>query len=120
MKLKPAHKMFLGLFLGAAVLSLLKKHTIAPAAMLAVGLIALIIPIVAQAIDTVVSKLIGIIGICLSAILLFVSFYLVMTPVAWISRLFGRTDSLVLKKPSETNFRSVEKKIAPDSFDKMW
>jgi len=88
--------------------------------MLTAGLMALIIPIVAQAIDSAVSKLIQIIGICLSAILLFVSFYLVMTPVAWISRLFGRTDSLVLKKPLETNFKSVEKKIAPDSFEKMW
>ncbi|MCW5518530.1 hypothetical protein J1N09_01675 [Aureitalea sp. L0-47] len=120
MKLKTSHKTFLGLLLGAAVLFFLKEYTIIPAVMLMIGLVSLLFPIVANIIDGLVSGLIGLIGRGLSTVLLFLTYYLVLSPVALIASLFGKNDSLGLKKPEGTNFKSVEKKFEPEGFEKMW
>lgn len=120
MKLKTSYKTFFGLLLGAVVLFFLKNYTIIPVVMLAVGLVSLLVPAIAHAIDWVVSKVIRVIGIFLSAVLLFLSFFFVLTPVALIARLFGKTDSLGLKRPTTTNYKVVNKTFDPGGFEKMW
>ena len=120
MKLRSAHRIFLGLLIGAIVLFLLKDYIVLPVIMLSIGLLSLLIPTVARAIDTTVSGVLRIIGICLSTILLFIVYFILLTPLALLARLFGRSDNLVLKKPAETNFKSVDRMYDPDSFEKMW
>ena len=117
---KPAFKVFFGLITGASILYLLKDYRILPIAMLAIGLLVLIVPAIASGIDHLMSWLIAKIGLLISAFLLLISFFLVLTPIALISRIFGKKDSLGQKIPETTSFIPVNKSFDPQSFEKMW
>ena len=64
---------------------------------IAAGLVltGLFVPVLADGIHRVWMKLAEILGAVMSRVLLTVIFFLVMTPLGWISRLLGKNDLLV-------------------------
>ncbi|MEM9920659.1 MAG: hypothetical protein AAF990_21355 [Bacteroidota bacterium] len=53
-------------------------------------------------------------------ILLSLVFFLILTPLSFVSKLFGKKNSLKLKNPPESTFTEVDKAFEPASFEKLW
>ena len=120
MKVSVPLKTFFGLLFGATVLYLLKNYTILPITMVALGVLSLLIPGIANIIDRFISLLLNIIGSVISTLLLFLSFYFVLAPIALIAKMFGKKDSLRLKQPTGSNFVEVNKSFEKKGFEKSF
>ena len=59
-------------------------------------------------------------GLVVPNILLGLIFYLVLFPLALLSRLFGQKDSLRLKRSSGSMFKTREKPFTKASFEQPW
>ncbi len=88
--------------------------------MLVIGLVSLFSSFIAEQIDRLVTKLLRLLGTGISTLLIFITYFFVLTPIALIAKLFGRTDSLGLKQPMKTNFKNVNKKFDSQGFEKLW
>jgi len=75
---------------------------------------------VAGWIDFAWMKLTWVLSLIVPNIILSLVFFLVLTPVAWLSRLFGEKDPLILKNPADSVFKSNKKSFDPASFEKPW
>jgi len=53
-------------------------------------------------------------------ILLSLVFYFFLTPIAFLSRLFGKKDPLMIKKSPSSTWISEEKTFSKESFEKTW
>lgn len=53
-------------------------------------------------------------------ILLSIVFYLILFPLALLSKIFGASDPLFLKKPKHSLFKERKKEFTSDSFTKPW
>jgi hypothetical protein len=53
-------------------------------------------------------------------ILLSIIFYILLFPIALLSRVFGEKDPLQLKKTDESIFKTVDKEFTKDTFEKTW
>lgn len=53
-------------------------------------------------------------------ILLSAVFFIILFPIALLSRLFGEKDPLQLKKTDATLFKTVDKTFTKDTFEKTW
>lgn len=53
-------------------------------------------------------------------IMLTIVFYLLLTPLAFLSRLFGNSDRLKLTTSNSTTFLEVNKTYPPESFEQTW
>jgi hypothetical protein len=71
-------------------------------------------------IDFLWMKLAWLLGAIIPRILLSVIFYLMLTPLAILSRLFGEKDPLFLKKQSGSVFRTRVGGVEKASFEKPW
>jgi hypothetical protein len=60
-----------------------------------------------------------ILGKIVSPIVLSAIYYLGLTPLAMVRRLFGG-DELNLKRPATTNFKSVRRSLDATKFDDLW
>ena len=87
---------------------------------LIVGLTGLISPYLAKKIDYLWMKLAWILSLIVPNIILSIVFYLFLTPLALLSRLFGKSDPLTLKNSSETLFKDYKKSVDKSSFEKPW
>jgi len=47
-------------------------------------------------------------------------FFLVLTPLAWLSRLFGNNSSVQLKNNSDSTFMERNKSFVKEDFEKPW
>ena len=61
-----------------------------------------------------------ILGWVISPIVLSLVFFCFLLPLAMITRLIRREDSMMLKNGYKSTFKAVNKTFAPDSFEKMW
>ena len=71
-------------------------------------------------IDFVWMKLAWLLGAIVPRIILSVVFYLLLTPIAMLSRIFGDKDPLLLKKRADSFFKVRVGEIHPSSFEKPW
>lgn len=94
------------------------KWTI-PAALL-VGLAGIFSPYLSAKIDYLWMKLAWFLSLVIPNILLGVIFFLLLFPIALLSRVFGKNDSLNLKNKSGSNFKNVNKDFDKVSFEKTW
>jgi hypothetical protein len=53
-------------------------------------------------------------------ILLTLVYFLLLVPIAFLSRIFNKTDLLKKKKPAHSTFIEVNKQFAKSDFEKMW
>lgn len=65
-------------------------------------------------------KLAGFLSLIIPNILLGIIFFLLLFPIALLSRLFGKNDSLNLKNKSGSTFKNVNKEFDKISFEKTW
>ena len=65
-------------------------------------------------------KLAWVMSLIVPNILLSIVFYLFLTPIALISRIFGEKDQLGLKNSKDTMFKNTNKKFEPTSFENPW
>lgn len=89
-------------------------------AILAIGLLGLLFKQIAYVIDQLWMGLGKIIGAVVSKIILVLFFYLILSPIALLSRIFSKSDPLKLKKDNASTFNSVEKNIDLDLFKNPW
>lgn len=71
-------------------------------------------------IDQIWMKLGEILSRVVPPILLTLIFYLILFPIAILSRVFGRKDPFLLKNTRDSLFQDREEQFEKDSFEKMW
>ena len=71
-------------------------------------------------IDAVWMKLASFLNWVMTHVILLVIFFLLLLPIALLSRLFGNRDPLNLKNTTPSNFKDVGKPFDKASFEKPW
>ena len=87
---------------------------------LTLGVSALASKNIADKIHWVWMKLAWILSLIFPPILLGIIFYLFLTPLAWLSKIFSKEDHLKLKRNYESTFIEREKAFEKVDFEKMW
>ncbi len=87
---------------------------------LIVGLSGISSNYLAEKIDFLWMKLTWLLSLIVPNILLSLVFFLILTPVARLSKLFGETDVLNLKNAKNSLFKDVDKRFEQSSFEKPW
>ena len=113
-------KTVLTITLGFMVFYLISKQNWVLLIALLVGLSGLISPFLAKKIEWIWFKLAWLLSKIVPNILLGIIFYLLLFPVALLSRLFGKKDPLCLKNNYNSLFKDVNKSFQQDSFENPW
>jgi carbamoyltransferase len=87
---------------------------------LAVGFASVGLPFLNRYIDFAWMKLAYVLNLFMPKIILSLIFYLVLLPVALLSRIFSKKDPLMLKNKHASTFRDREKKFSKEDFSRMW
>ena len=87
---------------------------------LVVGLIGVFSFYLSKKIDWLWGKLSWVLGYISNTIILTICFYLVITPVALIRKLFGKKGMLSVDSHQQTNFVSAEHAYEKKDFEKLW
>ena len=87
---------------------------------LIIGIMGVFSTTIARKIDWLWMKLTWVLSLIIPNILLSMVFYLFLTPIALMSRLFGEKDPLRLKNNKDSVFKEYNKKFKPESFEKTW
>ncbi len=85
-----------------------------------IGLLGLLSSYIAKQIDFLWMKLAWVLSLIVPNILLSVIFYLLLTPIALLSRLFGEKNQLNLKNKTDSLFKDYNKEFDKPSFEKPW
>ncbi len=89
-------------------------------ASISIGLISLISSVANDFIAKSWMKLGWIMSLIVPKIVLSLFYFLILTPIAFTSKLFGNKKYLKLKDKSQSLFEDVNKEFQPNSFEKMW
>jgi len=87
---------------------------------LTVGLTGILSDYLSKKLDFLWMKLTWILSFIVPNILLTIVFYLLLFPMAVLSRLFGEKDPLRLKNTTNSIFKNTNKKFDKVSFEKPW
>lgn len=87
---------------------------------LLVGLIGICSAFLSKKIEYGWLKLGTLLALIVPNLLLTGIFYLILFPLALLSRLFGKTDPLLLKNREESTFTISEREFEKASFEKVW
>lgn len=87
---------------------------------LVVGLMAVFSTYLRQKIDFLWMKLAWVLSLIVPNILLSIIFYLLLFPIALLSRLFGNKDPLHLKNNQDSHYVNCDKDFDKTSFEKPW
>jgi predicted ferric reductase len=85
-----------------------------------VGLLGLLSSFIAKQIDYLWMKLAWVLSLIVPNILLSLIFYLLLTPIALLSRVFGEKNQLNLKNKTDSLFKDYNKVFDKPSFEKPW
>ena len=105
--------------MGFLVLYLVKEWHWAVIVSLSAGIIGIVSPFLSRKIEWAWMKLGKLLGYIVPNILMSIVFYLILFPVALLSRL-SRKDPLMLSKDHDTYFVDVGKETAREDFEKIW
>jgi hypothetical protein len=108
------------LVVAGVFLFLWKEWTWALYVGLIIGLGSLLSPLIAEKVDWFWRQLSKILSWFVPKILLSIIFFLLLWPIALLSRLFGNSDPLDLKDRKNSMFRIVEKSYQPKDFERPW
>ncbi len=87
---------------------------------LLIALIGLLSPWLSRHIAFVWMSIAGFINRILSTLVLSLVFYIILLPMAILSKLFGKKDILQLKNPKNSVFKNREQIFDKESFEKTW
>ena len=85
-----------------------------------IGLLGLLSSFIAKQIDFLWMKLAWVLSLIVPNILLSLIFYLLLTPIALLSRVFGEKNQLNLKNKTDSLFKDYNKVFDKPSFEKPW
>jgi len=119
MKSNPV-KTVLVITVGMLVVYMFTKWQWALYVSLIIGILGVFSSFMAGKIEWVWMKLTWVLSKIIPNVLLSVIFYLFLTPIALLSRVFGQKDQLNLKNNKTSLFNDNKKKFTPDSFEKTW
>ena len=106
--------------LGFGILFLLTKVDWMLYVALSVGLLGAISTFLAEKIDWIWTKTGWILGKIVPNIIMTFIFYVVLTPTAFLSRLFGKSDPMDLKNKAVSLFKTKGTTYNKESFEKPW
>lgn len=89
-------------------------------ASLIIGIAGILSGFLRKKIDWVWMKLTWILSLIVPNILLTIVFFVFLTPIALLSRLFGKKDQLSLKNTSASLFKDKGSPYTKESFEKSW
>jgi hypothetical protein len=85
-----------------------------------IGLIGLLWDGLSKKIEFVWMKLTWLLSLVVPNILLSVIFFLFLTPIAFLSKIFGEKNQLNLKNSSKSLFKETNKDFTKESFERPW
>jgi hypothetical protein len=85
-----------------------------------VGILGALSSYLAEKIDWIWTKLGWLLSFIVPNIIMTIIFYLILTPTAFLSRLFGKSDPMDLKNTQASLFKEKESKFSKESFEKPW
>ncbi len=106
--------------LGFGILFLLTKVDWMLYVALSVGLLGVMSTFLAEKIDWIWTKIGWILGKIVPNIIMTFIFYVVLTPTAFLSRLFGKNDPMDLKNTAVSLFKTKGTTYSKESFEKPW
>ncbi len=86
----------------------------------AVGLLGSISDYLAEKIDWLWTKLGWLLSFIVPNIIMTIVFYFVLTPTAFLSRIFGKSDPMDLNNSQSSLFKEKETTFSKESFEKPW
>jgi Saxitoxin biosynthesis operon protein SxtJ len=113
-------KTVLVITIGFGILFLLTKHNWMLYVALSVGGLGVISTFLAEKIDWIWTKIGWILSKIVPNIIMTIVFYVVLTPTAFLSRLFGKKDPMDLRNSNESLWKSKGTTFSKESFDKPW
>lgn len=87
---------------------------------LGVGVLGAVSNYLAEKIDWIWTKIGWVLSFIVPNIIMTIVFYLVLTPTAFLSRVFGKKDVMDLRKPQESLWKSKSTSFSKESFEKPW
>lgn len=84
------------------------------------ALISVLSPYLNRKIDYAWMKLAYVLGLFMPKIVLSLFFFVILTPISFLSRLITRKDPLKLRKGYQSTFIEVDKTFPRESFEKTW
>ena len=113
-------KTVLTIVIGFLVIYALTHFTWALWVAVVVGSLGLLSSFLAQKIQDLWMGLSTVLSYIIPPILLSIIFYILLFPIALLSRLFGEKDPLQLRKTDKSLFKTVDKEFTKDTFEKTW
>ncbi|MEZ4936065.1 MAG: SxtJ family membrane protein [Crocinitomicaceae bacterium] len=110
-------KTILTISIGFTVVFLITKMKWTLGVSVGVGILGLLSEYLAIQIDRLWMFLTKILSYIVPNILLSLIYFLFLTPIAWISKIFGKKDPLKLKNPGNSVYVTVNKEFEPKSFE---
>lgn len=87
---------------------------------LVAGLVGILSPYLSTKIEWLWMGLARVLGYIVPNILLSLVYFLILTPLALLARLFSKKDPLQLKKPANSTFRDMDKVFNKSSLENPW
>lgn len=115
-----AIKTVLTITIGFIIIFYISDMKLALIVALIVGIGGVISPKFAYLIDYCWMKLAKILGYIVPNIVMTIVFYIILTPIAFLSRIFSHKDSLKLKNDADTLFEDIEKEYNQEFFERPW
>lgn len=106
--------------LGFGILFLLTKYDWMLYVALSVGALGAISTFLAEKIDWIWTKIGWMLSKIVPNIIMTLIFFLVLTPTAFLSRLFGKKDPMDLKNSASSLFKTKSSTFTKESFEKPW
>lgn len=87
---------------------------------MSVGILGAISSYLAEKIDWLWTKIGWILSFIVPNIIMTIVFYVVLTPTAFLSRIFGKSDPMDLKNSQPSLFKKKDATFSKESFEKPW
>lgn len=113
-------KTVLTITVGFLVLYLVSKQIAFLYIALGVGVLGAISDYLAEKIDWIWTKIGWVLSFIVPNIIMTIIFYVVLTPTAFLSRLFGKSDPIDLKNSQSSLFKKKDATFSKESFEKPW
>ena len=114
-------KTVLVMTVGFLVLYFLSKQIVFLYIAMGVGILGAISSFLAEKIDWVWTKLGWLLSLIVPKIIMSIIFYVILTPTAFLSRLFGKSDPMDLRNTQSSLFKEKkETTFSKESFEKPW
>ena len=84
------------------------------------GLIGILSTYLSEKVEWAWMKLAFVLSLIMPNVLLSVVFFIFLVPIAWLAKLFGKKDPLLLKNGVKSTFVQVDRTFSQKSFETMW